>query len=72
MRLRIAELLEAADMSPYEFAKRAGLSRSAVYRAVKKKGRIAYYDAELLGALVTVLGARPADLFELPRTPKRS
>lgn len=67
VRLRIAELLEAADMTPYEFAKRSGISRSAIYRVVGLRGRVAYFDAKLLAALVTVLGAAPADLFELPK-----
>lgn len=72
VRLRIAELLEAADMTPYEFAKRSGISRSAVYRIVQRKGRVAYFDAELLDALVSVLGVRPDDLFEPSKRGKAS
>ena len=66
VRLRIPELLEKAEVTPYYLAKRSGgrISLSAAYRYVRMRGRVKSFDAEVLEALCDVLGVEPGDLLE--------
>ena len=67
MRLRLPELLDAREMTPYALAKasRGRISMSTAYRLVDLKGHLDSFDAEMLEALCDVLGVEPGDL--LPR-----
>jgi DNA-binding Xre family transcriptional regulator len=64
MRLRLPELL--GGMTPYRLAKESGgrISLSTAYRLVRKNGRLANFDAEMLAALCDVLNAKPGELLE--------
>lgn len=66
MRLRIPELLDQKGLTAYHLAKQSDdrISLSAAYRYVKLKGRVKYFDADLLEALCDVLHVEPGELFE--------
>lgn len=66
MRLRIPELLDRAQLSPYALARQSGgrISMSTAYRLAKLKGKVQNFDADMLEALCDVLGVEPGELFE--------
>lgn len=72
MRLRIPELLDAADLTPYALHKQSAgrISLSTAYRLARKRGEVKNFAGELLEALCDVLDVEPGDLLERA-TPKR-
>ena len=70
IRLRIPELLDARGWTTYRLAKASGISLSAAYRLVDKRGALKTFPAKLLEALSDGLGVEPAELFERVRTAK--
>lgn len=75
MRIRLPELLEEHQVTPYEIAKRSDgrISASTLYRLNRKRGVVELISADLLEALCDVLGVGPGDLLErdTKRTRKR-
>jgi hypothetical protein len=76
LRLRLRELLEESDMTPYALAKaNQGLDASVLYRILREDGRVRYFEGELLEKLVVAFGlAHVGELLEIegPRPkPKR-
>ena len=71
LRLKFPELLKERGMSPYAFSKatKGQVSMSTAYRIVRMRGRLATFDARLLGAICDVLRVKPSELFE--REPRR-
>jgi len=69
MRLRLPELLEERDLTPYALAKASGgkIDMSQAYRLTRCRGRVRYLDTKLLDALCDVLDVEPGALLE--RTP---
>lgn len=66
LRLRLPELLDEREMTPYALAKRSQgrISLSTAYRITRMKGRVQTFDAEALEALCDVLGLQVGELFE--------
>jgi transcriptional regulator with XRE-family HTH domain len=66
MRLRFPELLDEHELTPYFLTKRSNgrISLSTAYRLRREKGRLKSFDADLLQAIVDVLGIEPAELLE--------
>ena len=66
LRLRLPELLEERDMTPYALAKasRGRISMSTAYRLARLKGRVETFDRSVLDALCDVLDVGPAELLE--------
>ena len=66
MRVRIPELLEERNLSAYGLARASGgrISLSAAYRLSRSRGRVQFFDNDLLEALCDVLEVEPGDLFE--------
>ena len=66
IRLRVPELLEAADLTAYKLHKRApgAISLSAAYRLVADRGVALQYRTKMLAALSEVLGVTVCGLFE--------
>lgn len=73
LRLRLPELLDVRQMTPYALAKasKGRISLSTAYRIVRARGRVALFNAELLDALCDVLRVEPNELFERKRSGKR-
>jgi DNA-binding Xre family transcriptional regulator len=74
MRLRLPELLTERGLTAYRLASDSGgrISLSTAYRAVRLKGRMANFDADMLAAMCDVLELGPGELFEIvPRKGKR-
>ncbi len=73
MRLRIPELLIERRLTPYGLAKASGgrISLSAAYRLNRSRGRVQFFDADLLEALCDVLDVEPGELLERERTAKK-
>jgi DNA-binding Xre family transcriptional regulator len=73
LRLRLKELLEERDMTPYAFAKATNgrVSMSTAYRVVRMRGRLATFDAMLLEAICDVLRVKPGELFKWERRRRR-
>lgn len=74
MRLRLPEVLRAANLTPYAVAQRSNdrLDASTLYRLVRQEGRVKYFKAELCQALCETLGIKPADLFEVEEPPPKA
>lgn len=70
MRIRVPELLEARQMTPYRLHKLSNgrISLSTAYRLNRLHGRLKLFDRDLLDALCDVLEVGPGDLFERKRT----
>lgn len=66
MRLRLPELLEARNMTPYALSRASNgrISMSTAYRLTEKEGRVQNFKAEMLEALCDVLDCEPGDLLE--------
>jgi hypothetical protein len=76
VRLRLRELLDERNVTPYALAKaNKGLDPSVLYRILRKDGRVRYFEGELLEKLVRAFDLPDtAELFEVegPRAkPKR-
>lgn len=66
MRLRLPELLDERDLTPYAVAKRSAgrIDPSSLYRLVRQRGQVQNFSGQLLEALCDVLGVEPAELLE--------
>ena len=66
LRLRLPELLDEREMTPYALAKASGgrISMSTAYRLTRLKGRVETFDRSVLDALCDVLGVGPGELLE--------
>ncbi len=66
MRLRIPELLKAADLTAYGLHKASDerISLSTAFRLVREEGRLKMFDGSILEALCDTLSVEPGDLFE--------
>jgi DNA-binding Xre family transcriptional regulator len=66
LRLRLPELLEEREMTPYALAKasRGRISMSTAYRLARLKGRVETFDRSVLDALCDVLSVEPGELLE--------
>ena len=66
MRIRVPELLDARNMTPYALAKASGgrIAMSTAYRIVQLRGKLETFDANMLEALCDVLEVEPSELFE--------
>ncbi|HXE57063.1 MAG TPA: helix-turn-helix transcriptional regulator [Gemmatimonadales bacterium] len=66
MRLRVRELLEQRNMTPYSLAKssRGRISLSAAYRLAQADGRFKTIHARTLEALCDVFGVSAGELFD--------
>jgi DNA-binding Xre family transcriptional regulator len=73
VRLRIPELLDEKDITPYHLAKQSGgrISLSAAYRYARLKGKVRSFDGVVLEALCDVLGVEPGELLERDAKRKR-
>lgn len=74
MRVRLPELFNEHDLSPYAVSKQSGgrISMSTIYRLNRLRGRVQNFDNEMLEALCDVFGLKSMDdLLERDR-PKRS
>ncbi len=66
LRLRLPELLEEREMTPYALAKASGgrISMSTAYRLARLRGRVETFDRSVLDALCDVLQVEPGELLE--------
>jgi len=66
MRVRIPELLEERQLTPYELSKRSGgrISMSTAYRLKRNRGRSHTFDSDLLESLCEILVVEPGELLE--------
>ncbi len=66
MRIRINELLEERDLTPYGLAMKSKgrISLSAAHRLAREDGRVKLFNAALLDALCDVLEVDPNTLLE--------
>lgn len=73
LRLRLPELLEEREMTPYALAKasRGRISMSTAYRLARLRGRVETFDVGVLEALCDVLGVEPGELLEREAKAKR-
>lgn len=73
MRIRIPELLAEHKLTPYGLSKASGgrISLSAAYRLNRSRGRIRFFDAELLEALCDVLHVEPGELLERDKAKRK-
>ena len=72
MRLRIPELLQERQLTPYRLSKLSGgrISLSAIHRLHGSKGRAQFFDAALLDALYEVLKLESLDQLLEPNQPQ--
>lgn len=61
--LRIPEML--GERTPYSVARDSGgrIGMTTLYRLVRQRGEVRYFDAELMEALCDVLGCKPGELL---------
>lgn len=66
VRIRLPELFKEHDMTAYGIARDSAgrILPSTLYRLARQRGRVKYFDSELLEALCDVLDVEPGDLFE--------
>ncbi len=66
MRLRLPELLDEHDMSPYKLAKLSGgrIHETTAYRLVRQRGEVRMIDVNVLEALCDIFNAEPNDILE--------
>lgn len=66
VRIRVPELLKKRKLTAYGLAQASGgrISMSAAYRLTRAKGRVQFFDADLLEALCDVLHVEPGELLE--------
>jgi plasmid maintenance system antidote protein VapI len=72
VRLRIPELLEELEWTPYRLAKELGVTEPAVYRLVKRRGHFDRLSGALLDRLCVVTGKSPGELLEWSAGRRRS
>jgi plasmid maintenance system antidote protein VapI len=72
VRLRIAELLEELEWTPYRLAKELGVTEPAVYRLVKRRGHFDRLSGTLLDRLCAVTGKSPGEQIEWSAGRRRS
>jgi DNA-binding Xre family transcriptional regulator len=72
MRLRIPELLDERELTPYALVKASGgrISMSLAYRLSRERGQFKCLTPVLLAALCDVLRVEPGELLE--REPSRA
>ena len=63
LRLRVRQLLEARDLSPYALAKFTGLSLNSIYRLTSSSGRFRLIRADTIERLCGALRVTPSELF---------
>lgn len=63
LRLRVRQLLEARDLSPYALAKFTGLSLNSIYRLTSPSGRFRLIRADTIERLCGALRVTPSELF---------
>jgi DNA-binding Xre family transcriptional regulator len=70
MRLRIPELLESRGLTAYALSKQSNgrISLSAAFRYVQNRGRMRYFDSDMLETLCEVLDVAPGELLERERS----
>jgi DNA-binding Xre family transcriptional regulator len=64
VRLRLPELLEELNWTPYRLAKELGMTEPAVYRLVNRRGQFARLSVAMLERLCEVTGKTPGELLE--------
>ena len=64
LRLRVRQLLEARELSPYALAKFTGLSLNSIYRLTRPSGRFRLIRADTIERLCGALRVTPSELFE--------
>ena len=68
VRIRLPEILDEhkPKLTAYEVAKRSGgrIIPSTLYRLVRQRGRVKFFDGDLLEALCDVLNISPGKLLE--------
>jgi DNA-binding Xre family transcriptional regulator len=66
MRLRIPELLDERELTPYALTKASDgrISMSLAYRLYRERGRFKCITPEMLEALCAVLEVEPGELFQ--------
>jgi len=66
VRIRLPELLKEHKLTAYEIAKRSGgrLIPTTLYRLSRQRGKVKFFDSDLLEALCDVLGVEPGALLE--------
>jgi DNA-binding Xre family transcriptional regulator len=66
VRIRLPELLEQHDSTAYGIARdsKGRIQPSTLYRLARQRGRVKYFDSELLEALCDVLDVEPGELLE--------
>jgi DNA-binding Xre family transcriptional regulator len=74
MRLRIPELFEERGLTPYAAAKASSgrINESTLYRLQRQRGRVEFFNADLLEALCDLLDVEPGELFERERPRRRA
>ena len=64
LRLRVRQLLQARELSPYALAKFTGLSLNSIYRLTRPGGRFRLIRADTIERLCGALRVTPSELFE--------
>jgi DNA-binding Xre family transcriptional regulator len=66
VRIRLPELLKEHKITAYGVARDSGgrILPSTLYRLVRPRGRVKYFDSALLEALCDVLDVEPGELLE--------
>jgi len=69
LRLRLPELLEERNLTPYRLARASGgrISLTTAHRLVRQRGRVRQFNGAVLEALCDVLGVQIGDLFQRSR-----
>jgi DNA-binding Xre family transcriptional regulator len=63
LRLRLRQLLEARDLTPYALARFTGLSLNTIYRLTRPDGRFRLIRADTVERLCGTLRVTPSELF---------
>lgn len=72
VRLRLPEVLEELQWTPYRLAKELGMTEPAVYRLVGRRGQFARLSSTMLDRLCEVTGKTPGELLERVPNKKRA
>ena len=64
LRLRLRELLETRNVSPYGLSKFTGLSLNTIYRLTRPTGRFRLIRADTIERLCGALRVKPSELFD--------
>ena len=64
VRLRIAELMRARDLSPYAFGKAVGITFPTAYRLARPSGDFGRLERETLNRLCEFFRVQPGELIE--------